>query len=146
MNALAVRRNTMLMLQDRVQRMPGAFGPEAVQLEHTFTDGVYTRTMFAPAGVLLIGEIHKQRHLCLLMRGRVTFVGITGEPQHVEAPARWVAEPGEKRAILVHEDCEWSVVHGTHETDIGKIRSEVIAEDFDEADAALIERAFACLG
>ncbi|NBR01299.1 MAG: hypothetical protein EBT97_12810, partial [Actinobacteria bacterium] len=41
-------------------------------LWHAFAPGAYARTIFIPAGTLVVGKIHKHAHLNILIRGRVS--------------------------------------------------------------------------
>ena len=43
-----------------------------------------------------------------------------------------VAKAGSKRVFLAHEDSIWTVIHGTHETDLDKIEAHFIAETEQE--------------
>lgn len=135
------QRAQILALENYIRSLPDALPAEAFRTEHLFADGTYTRTMWSPAGMVLIGKIHKQRHVCFLLAGKVTIVSATGEPPvTIEAPQRWIAEPGTKRAVIVHEAMEWTVVHGTNAKTVEEVEAEVIAKDFDEADAAISQR------
>lgn len=132
----ATPRDKVLRLQDEMLRMPQVDIP----IEHAFADGVYARTMRVPAGVALVGKLHKTRHLWFLMSGKVTVYTEFGLKTY-EAPAMIVSEPGEKRVIVAHTDVVWTNIHATNETDPEKIEREVISPTYDDLEVALLRRA-----
>lgn len=102
-----------------------------VPITNHFSNGVYAREMKVPAGVMLVGKIHKKENLNILSEGEVTVVSIDG-CKRVKAPYTFVGSPGSKRLFYMHENTTWTTIHGTHETDIDKIESEFIAKNYDE--------------
>lgn len=72
-------------------------------LKHSFSDGIYVREMFMPAGGLVIGKLYKESHTWFLMSGTVEVatdegVNIYEGPTYVNAPS------GTKRVINAIED------------------------------------------
>ena len=104
------------------------------QLKHTFSPGVYARQLFIPKGAIVVGKIHKHENMNIIIQGKVTFFSTDGAVQ-VEAPHTFVASPGVKRVIFAHEDTLWTTIHGTSETDLGKIEDEFIAKDYSEIES-----------
>ena len=105
-----------------------ASGPTIDMDQHTshhFADGVYARELFIPAGTVLTGKMHRQRHLNFLIQGDITVWTEEGM-KRIQAPAVIPSEPGCKRVGYAHTDTRWVTVHGTHETDLARIESEVI--------------------
>ena len=100
-------------------------------LQHYFSDGVYAREMNVPAGMCIVGKIHKKQNMHILSKGTVLIFSIDGK-QKLTAPATWVASPGSKRLIYIVEDATWTTIHGTHETDLEKIEDEFIAKSYDD--------------
>lgn len=94
---------------------------EAVELpvKHLFTEGLYTREIFMPAGTLLTSRIHKTEHPFVVLTGKVS-VYIPGEGvEHIEAPHVGVTKSGTRRVLYIHEDCRWLTFHRNpngHET------------------------------
>ena len=100
-------------------------------ITHHFAPGVYMREMFAPAGVLLTGAVHKTEHLSVLTKGRV-FV-LNGEDRlEIVAPATVLSPKGVKRAIYAVEDSVWMTIHATNETDTARLVEELTTSTEDE--------------
>lgn len=80
-------------------------------VEHTFTDGLYARRIFMPAGSFLTSKIHKTEHPYVIMSGRVSvFVPGVGV-QHLKAPHFGITKPGTRRVLYIHEDTVWITFH-----------------------------------
>jgi hypothetical protein len=109
---------------------------EAVMLErpqlelpvkHHFAKGLYARELFIPKGTLLTGKIHKYSQLNILSQGEISVLTEEGV-KRVRAPFTIVSPPGTKRIAYAHEDCVWTTVHGTEETDLERIEEIFIAQ------------------
>jgi hypothetical protein len=102
-----------------------------VPITHHFSKSVYAREMRLPKGALIVGKIHRHANMNILSQGEVSVLSIDGV-MRVKAPHTFVASPGAKRMIYAHEDCVWTTIHGTEETDVEKIEDEFIAKSYDE--------------
>lgn len=80
---------------------------------HTFTPGVYRRTILMPAGTLLTSRIHKTEHQYVVVAGSASVyipgVGV----ERIEAPYFGITKPGTRRILYIHEDCVWATYHPT---------------------------------
>ena len=103
-------------------------------LWHAFAPGAYARTIFIPAGTLVVGKIHKHAHLNILIRGRVSVATEEG-PMELEAPRVMTSKAGTKRVVYAHTAVLWTTIHLTNKTDIAEIEDEIIAKSYDEYDA-----------
>lgn len=114
-------RDDILKLQDLM------LDQEQVELhvEHHFADGCYARELHIPAGVVLVGAIHKTNHHWILSKGRVVVSGGEGEQEYA-APYHGQTYPGEKRAIYAIEDTVWTTFHVTDKTDINDIEKDIL--------------------
>jgi hypothetical protein len=92
---------------------------------------VYAREILLPAGLTIVGKIHKHAHLNMLMKGRVSVFTEKGR-EDFTGPLTMVSKAGTKRAVYAHEDTVWVTVHLTQSTDLDEIEDEIIAKDFDE--------------
>src|SRR5689334_15204844 len=63
-------RKQLYELQASVADLPEVDCP----LQHVFAPGAYARTIFIPAGTVIVGKIHKHQHLNILSQGVVTVV------------------------------------------------------------------------
>lgn len=77
---------------------------------HRFTDGMYVREIFMPAGAFITSKIHKTQHQFFILKGKAT-VWIDGVEETIEAPYIGITEPGTRRVLLVLEDCIWATSH-----------------------------------
>ena len=101
-------------------------------LQHVFAPGVYARTMSIPKGGVLVGKIHKHKHLNILSQGTVLVLTENEGIERLTGPLTMVSEQGTKRAVVAETDAVWTTIHLTNETDLAKIESEVIAASFEE--------------
>jgi len=118
-------------LDDEESSVKGKALDDLCPVTHEYGDGCYIRTIFMPKGMLLTSKIHKVLHPYFVMKGKCTVFTENGK-EEIEAPFRGMTKPGTKRLIHVLEDCIWSTVHVTKETELDKIEEEIIAKTFDE--------------
>lgn len=121
------------------------FAPADMPVTHRFARGpegilVYTREMFAKAGIVAVGKIHKYENVSIISKGSFSVYTEEGRVLYIKAPYSWVAPPGTKRAAYFHEDTIWTTVHACHSTDLVEVEKELIADSFD--DPELISKAF----
>ena len=102
-----------------------------IPLNHYFSKGTYAREIVIPKGSFIVGKIHKFENLNIISKGEVSVLSIEGLVK-MKAPCTFVSSVGVKRMIFAHEETVWTTIHGTSETDLEKIESEVIASDYSE--------------
>lgn len=100
-------------------------------VKHHFSHGVYGRELFIPAGVTLVGKIHKYTNMNVLVKGTMS-VSTEEGVKTVHAPFIVVSPPGTKRVAYAHEDCVWLTIHGTEETDVDLIEHKFTADTPEE--------------
>jgi len=98
---------------------------------HFFIPGGYGREMTAPAGLLLIGKIHKYPCINIISKGRIAVATEDGT-QEIVAPFTFVSPAGVKRAGVTIEDTVWTTFHVTDETDIDKVEDAIAVETYEE--------------
>ena len=114
--------------------------------DHMFSDGVYVRTMFVPAGTFVIGKVHKFKTVNIMTKGTALIYAGPNKPAvKIEAPLTFVSNPMERKMAFFLEDSEWVNVHPTEQTDLEKIESEFIIPD-EEYLNILDKRGSLCLG
>lgn len=128
-------RAKLYALQAAVGTLPGVEMP----LQHVFAPGAYARTIFIPAGSVIVGKIHKHQHLNILSMGHVTVYTEGGGEEDLHGPLTMVSPPGTKRAVYAHTDTVWTTIHLTNETDLEKIEEHVIAKTYEEYEQFAIE-------
>ena len=129
-------REKLYKLQASIGELPNVECP----LQHVFAPGVYARTIIIPAGSVLVGKIHKHRHLNILSKGVVRVLTESGGIQTFQGPLTMVSEAGTKRAVYAITQAVWTTIHlnPTDETDLGKLEDEIIAKTYQEYEQFLL--------
>jgi len=94
-------------------------------LTHVFSDGVYSRTVFMPKDSLIIGKVHKTKHLNIILSGKAR-VWINGEVKDVGAPDIIESGVGVMKVLYILEDMYWTTIHVTDTTDLDELEEELI--------------------
>ncbi len=122
---LAIADPRVFMAHVAVAMTQGDYPPAECPVEHTFTPGLYCRTIFKPKGSLIVSKIHNTTHPFQILAGKVSvWLPETGW-QMLEAPYRGITTPGTQRLLEIHEDTLWSTFHVTDETDPEKIVEQI---------------------
>ena len=137
-------RERILDLQAAIEQMPDAMDDMEMESEfnqHHFAPGMYARTMFIPAGMCVVGKIHKEAHLNVITRGVIKVVTEFGEDV-LTGPTTFTSLPGTKRAVYAVEDTEWITIHHNPDnlTDIRALEALLIAPSFEDYDKLRIEQ------
>jgi hypothetical protein len=111
-------------LQDAMSRLPQA----VIETKHWFADGMYCREMDWPAGVVVVGKVHRREHLFILLKGEATFSTDEGLIR-CHAPQVIVGKPDMKRVGYAHTDCTVLNIHKTNSRDLDEIELELIEPD-----------------
>ena len=80
-------------------------------LVHKFTDGMYIREIFMPAGSLWTSKIHKTEHPYVVSYGKVAVSIDADEWYEITAPYTGITTPGTRRVLFILEDCIWTTFH-----------------------------------
>ena len=130
-------RQKILEFEQKLSALPGAgFGDqESCPLKHSFVNGIYTREIFIPAGMWIVGKIHRHSHPNFLMQGMVTVVTEEGV-KRIAAPCAMVSPAGTKRLLFTHTDTVWITVHRTDATTPEQAEEEIIAKSYAELEGA----------
>lgn len=81
-----------------------------IPVEHTFSPGLYVRTIRAPAGAIIVGHRHRAETLNFLMQGRLLVI-VDGQRRELSAPCILPSAAGTRKAALILEDVVWTNVH-----------------------------------
>lgn len=101
--------------------------PVTLPLKHRFTEGMYIREIFMPAGTVLTSRIHKTNHPFSIQKGKCN-VYDGDDLQVLEAPHLGITEKNTRRLIHVMEDTIWITFHVTDKTDLSEIEKELLVE------------------
>jgi hypothetical protein len=131
-------RQSILNLEASVRDMPDSLDEVELEQEyntHFFAPGVYGRQMLIPAGMCVVGKIHKHAHINVITKGVIKVVTEFGVDIYT-GPRTWVSESGTKRAVYALEDTVWLTIHANPDdsTDIRELEEQVIAPDFETFD------------
>lgn len=80
-------------------------------LVHKFTDGMYIREIFMPAGSLWTSKIHKTEHPYVVSYGKAAVSIDNNEWYEITAPYTGITQPGTRRILYILEDCIWTTFH-----------------------------------
>jgi hypothetical protein len=118
-----------MALEVAMRDMPDQIHPDDCTFHH-FADGVYLRELFMAAGTVVVGKIHRTKHLTIICNGTVRITTDDGVKE-VTGPAVFASEVGAKKAIFAITDSTLMNPHPTTETDIDKIEKAFIAPSFE---------------
>lgn len=99
--------------RDQIVRLQEAMLPIQCQQpepRHFFAPGMYLRELVVPAGMLMVGKIHKHTHFLLVLKGRAEVISEFGR-MVVEAGHISISPAGSKRVVLALEDTQFVTVH-----------------------------------
>jgi quercetin dioxygenase-like cupin family protein len=118
---------------------------DQTSLRHFFTPAhpdfcasIYARELTMPAGLTVVGKLHRHAHLTFVTKGKMIISSEEGQ-QTVEAPATFVSPSGIKRAFHILEDAVLTTVHLTQE-------AEETAENLASLEGALISPTYESMG
>lgn len=100
-------------------------------IKHYFAPGMWARQITIPAGVVLVGAIHKTDNLAILSKGTILLV-TDDQPIELTAPCTVLVKAGQKNAAVAIEEAVWTnfFPNPTNETNIDKL-----VEEFSESKA-----------
>ena len=119
----------MVQLEAAMNELPDHIDPDDCTFHH-FADGVYLRELFMAEGTVVVGKIHRTKHLTIIASGTVRITTSKGV-EEITGPAVFVSDAGAKKAIYAVTDATLMNPHPTMETDIEKIETEFIAPSFE---------------
>ena len=98
---------------------------EELPLTHTFSESVYCREIFMPAGMIVVGHVHKTTHINIVSKGKA-LVWMNGEVVEITAPFTFESKAGVRKVLYIIEDMFWSTIHVTNETDTDKLKDILV--------------------
>lgn len=111
-------------LQVEVSKLP-QYEP---QTKHTFHGGMYCREVWRPAGVLVIGKVHKKEHFYVIMYGTVSITTDDGV-RSITGPCILNSMPGTKRAVYAETDALCVTFHRVDSSTIEDAETELVKAD-----------------
>lgn len=107
---------------------------EICPLKHSFAPGIYVREIKIPAGMVIVGKLHKHEHPNFLLEGEVIVITEDGGREYLKAPCSMISKGGTKRALYSVTDLVWTTVHHnpTDTQDLDELEEIIIAKDYLE--------------
>ena len=121
--ALGMRQKVQT-LQNVISQLP-QYEPET---KHTFHAGMYCREVWRPAGVIIVGKVHKKEHFYLIVSGTVAITTDEGV-KSVTGPTLLCSKPGTKRAVYAETDALCMTFHVVDAKTIEDAEQELVEED-----------------
>lgn len=104
--------------------------PEACQVRHFFAPGQYCREITIPAGMVVVGRIHRHAHVNIITKGKAYVLTPQRGMEFLEAPCTFVSDSITQRLVIPIEDITWSTVHVTDCTDPDAVIEEITVKDY----------------
>jgi hypothetical protein len=106
-------------------------------LVHKFTDGMYIREIFMPAGSVWTSKIHKTEHPYVVSYGKAAVSIDAQEWYEITAPYTGITKPGTRRVLYILEDCIWTTFHRidgikSEYNDLSDQEIEVIVKEIED--------------
>lgn len=114
---------------DVLQRELAALPQYEPKTEHFFHGGMYCRKVTRKEGVLVVGRVHKQEHLYVIVTGRLLVTDGASEPVECRAGDVILSMPGTKRAVLSLEPSVCMTFHKTDARTVEEAERELVEED-----------------
>lgn len=106
-------------------------GPgDVFPVDHTFTPGMYVRTIHMPRGAVLTSRTHLTEHPFVVSGRCAVYTPDAGAWEIIEAREglyQGVTRPGTRRVLAILEDTTWATYHVTALTDVGEIEDAILA-------------------
>ncbi len=100
--------------------------PVEAPVQHFFAEGLYSRRITMPKGMLLTSKIHAHDHFYFVLTGSATVWTEDDGMVHISAPYAGITKAGTRRILYIHEECIWQTVHHCHETEMEKVEADLI--------------------
>lgn len=109
----------------------GSLVPFECPLQHFFGPGVYVRQMLIPAGVALVGHIHREACVNLVL-GEIMVASESGL-RRVVGPITFASAAGIKRAGYAIQNTLWTTIHSNpdNERDVARLEARLIIDVYD---------------
>jgi len=108
---------------DEYEELLGQLPQIDLNTVHSLSGEVYSRTIFIPAGVSLVGATHSKDHINI-MWGDISVTTDTGM-KRLTGYNVFATKAGMRRVGYAHSDTYWTSVIHTKETEIEKIEEDI---------------------
>jgi len=98
-----------------------------LQTTHTVSGGLYSRTIFIPAGVSLVGATHSKDHINVMI-GDISVTTDEGM-KRLTGYNVFGTKAGMRRVGFAHTDTYWTSIIRTDETELSKIEADITPDN-----------------
>ena len=113
---------------NRLQHEMSTMEQAELKTDHYFSEGMYCRKVFRPAGTLIVGKVHKKDHFFMCVAGEIIAWTENGM-KNLYAGDIIESKQGTKRVTYAMTDAIGITVHKTDKTDLDEIEQELIEPD-----------------
>lgn len=123
-------REKIMAVEDKLLLLPYT----EYKMHHSFHDGVYLRSLYAPKNTLMTSYIYRKPHQCLISSGVVSYRSevLRGK---ITTPVIFKADAGDKRIIFFHTDSIWTTIIKTDATNVADAEADIYLKSYEEWDA-----------
>lgn len=102
-------------------------------VKHHFSPGLYAREIFLPAGIRIIGKIHRTSHVMTVAQGSGIIWNEFGAYEY-RAPMTHITKAGAKNIVWAREDTVIVTYHPTEHRDVESIERDIISPSYEMFD------------
>ena len=96
--------------------------------KHNFSEGVYIREITMPTDSIILGAVHTTKHYNIISKGSCILLDEEGSSTYIEAPCTFESQTGVQKLLYIVDECVWSTIHVTEETDVSKLEDELFVD------------------
>lgn len=136
-------RELILKIEERIKEHPASLNGrklrKAVPVAHRFADGMYVRECKIPAGLVVVGMIHRHEHPVFLLKGKAKIITESGGVETITAPFYGISPAHTKRFVYAIEDTVWVTTHVNPDNcrDIEELERRLVAEHYEDIKEAV---------
>ena len=129
-------RKAISKIEAFIVSMPASLGNDPFPLKHSFAEGLYIRELTIPKGHFVVGKLHKDSYLNIVVTGDMTVLTENGV-KRISGARHHVAPPGTKRFGFSHEDTVWITIHANPDniTDIDVLERMIHVQEVVEIES-----------
>lgn len=104
---------------------------DILPLTHTFSEGIYAREIFMPAGTIVVGHVHNTTHLNIVSTGKALLY-LGNDIVELKAPFTFESLAGMRKILYIVEDMFWTTIHKTDVKDIDELENTLVDKSQSE--------------
>lgn len=131
-------RERILALEAKMFGEIGEGIARELPLRHIFIKGGYAREMTIPAGVLIVGHIHKDESFTVVTQGHITVLTEDGIKDIHGPTTVFASRAGVKRVGYAHTETIWTTIHVTEETNPERMIEVLTVPSYEEFERFLL--------